>query len=324
MSTVPVQAASLDVITMGEAMCLLIAQEPGALCDVAGFQRAPAGAELNVAVGLSRLGFKVAYLSRLGADSLGEHLRQFMLAEGIDLRFTRTDPVHRTGLMFKTRSTDGSDPQVEYFRRGSAASHMDCADLPAADAAFGGARHLHLTGISPALSDSVCALSFELAERAQAQGLSISFDPNLRPSLWPSQQQMVATLNRLADQADLVMPGLAEGRVLTGCERAEDIADFYLKRGASRVVVKLGPQGAYCADRVGSYTVPGQVVPQVVDTVGAGDGFAVGVLSALLEGLSLKAAAARGNQIGARVVQFPGDSDGLPTRAQLLGARGAA
>ena len=59
-----------------------------------------------------------------------------------------------------------------------------------------------------------------------------------------------------------------------------------------------------------------EVIP-VVDTVGAGDGFAVGVISALLEGMDLRQAAQRGNAIGARVVQFPGDCDGLPDRSQL-------
>ena len=84
--------------------------------------------------------------------------------------------------------------------------------------------------------------------------------------------------------------------------------------------MKLGPEGAYYADGRSQGRVPGRAVARVVDTVGAGDGFAVGVISALLEGLPLAEAAARGNAIGARVVQFPGDSDGLPTREEL--ARG--
>jgi 2-dehydro-3-deoxygluconokinase len=63
--------------------------------------------------------------------------------------------------------------------------------------------------------------------------------------------------------------------------------------------------------------IPGVHVPHIVDTVGAGDGFAVGVISGLLEGLTLEASTARGNSIGARVIQFPGDADGLPTRDVL-------
>ena len=159
-----------------------------------------------------------------------------------------------------------------------------------------------------------------LAAQARARGARISFDPNLRPRLWPSTQQMVASLNRHAAAADLVMPGLAEGRLLTGEQHAEGIAEFYLQRGASQVVVKLGERGAYAADAQGGHLVEAVPVPvaRVVDTVGAGDGFAVGVISALLEGLPLAAAAARGNAIGGRVVQFPGDCDGLPNRSQLL------
>ena len=87
--------------------------------------------------------------------------------------------------------------------------------------------------------------------------------------------------------------------------------------GARLVVVKLGSAGAYYSSEQGSGHMPAFPVAQVVDTVGAGDGFAVGVISALLEGLPLAQAAARGNLIGARVVQFPGDCDGLPTRTQL-------
>jgi sugar/nucleoside kinase (ribokinase family) len=114
--------------------------------------------------------------------------------------------------------------------------------------------------------------------------------------------------------------------LLTGREDAAGIAEFYLARGARQVVVKLGPQGAYvagegCGDggNDGGVIVPGVPVPAhaVVDTVGAGDGFAAGVISGLLDGLSLPDAAARGNAIGARVVQFRGDCEGLPNRAQL-------
>lgn len=306
---------SLDMVTVGEAMALFIAEQPGALSQVKSFSRATAGAELNVAVGMRRLGFRVGYISRVGSDSLGENLIAFMDAEGIDRQQVRIDDAHPTGFMLKSRETDGDDPRIEYFRRGSAASHLDRADNPVAYCAA--SRHLHLTGISPALSKSVCELVVEMAAQARLSGRSVSFDPNLRPRLWPSQQAMIECMNQLATSADLVMPGLAEGQLLSGLQTAPEVADFYLDRGARQVVIKLGAQGAYFADHNSRGTAPGVVVPKVVDTVGAGDGFAVGVISALLEGLSLAEAAARGNRIGARVVQFPGDCDGLPTRAQL-------
>jgi 2-dehydro-3-deoxygluconokinase len=309
-----------DVVTMGEAMALLIARQPGPLAAVREFERATAGAELNVSVGLCRLGFRVAYISSLGDDSLGQNLRSFMAAEGLDLGHVRIDARYPTGFMLKAMAADGSDPHIEYFRRGSAASHMapgDGADVPVEQA-----RLLHLTGIAAALSASCREFAFQLAERARAAGRTVSFDPNLRPSLWRSQAEMIETVNALAGLSDLVMPGLAEGRLLTGCDDAPGIAEFYLARGARQVVVKLGPEGAYFASAEGSGISPGVPVPHVVDTVGAGDGFAVGVISALLEGLPLDGAAARGNAIGARVLQYRGDCDGLPRRSQLASLHG--
>ena len=157
-----------------------------------------------------------------------------------------------------------------------------------------------------------------MAAAARAAGRSISIDPNVRPRLWPSEAAMREGLNRLAACCDWVLPGLAEGRLLTGCDTPDGIADFYLSRGAGKVIVKLGPAGAFFASETARGTVAGLPVERVVDTVGAGDGFAVGVISGLLEGLSLPEAVARGNAIGARVVQFPGDCDGLPDRAQLV------
>lgn len=305
----------MDVVTVGEALALFIAEAPGPLAGVPRFTRAPAGAELNVAVGLSRLGLRTGYISALGRDSLGDALLAFMRGEGIDCAQVVVDAAHPTGLMFKSRQDDGADPATEYFRRGSAASHLG----PAADLLryAASARHLHLSGVAPAVSASLRELVFALAAQARSRGQRVSFDPNLRPGLWPSEAEMVQTLNELAAQADLVMPGIAEGRVLTGHTEPRAIADFYLARGAKQVVVKLGADGAYAADGKGYAHVPGMRVTQVVDTVGAGDGFAVGVVSGLLDGLSLIEATRRGNAIGARVVQFPGDSDGLPDRRQL-------
>ncbi|MFL6696091.1 MAG: sugar kinase [Vitreoscilla sp.] len=308
----------LDVLTAGEALVLLAAATTGALEDVERFRRFSAGAELNVAIGLARLGLRVGYLSRVGDDAFGRFLLATLEREGLARALVAIDPARSTGFMLKSSAGDGADPAIDYYRRGSAASAMDACDL--ARVAPAGVRHVHLTGILPALSTGCRELAFALAATARTQGHRVSFDPNLRPRLWGSPDEMVSTLNALAAQADVVLPGLAEGRLLTGRQSAQDIASFYLELGAGAVVVKLGAEGAFCADHSGLRAhVPGVAVARVVDTVGAGDGFAVGVVSGLLEGLSLEAAARRGNAIGARVVQFPGDSDGLPTRHELDG-----
>jgi len=306
---------TLDVVTCGEAMALFAALDVGELGEVERFVRVPAGAELNVAIGLSRLGLNVGYLSRLGRDHLGLWLQRLMKEEGLDLRHLAQDPVRPTGLMFKARRADGGDPTVEYRRAGSAASALSLADYDADYCTA--ARHLHLTGITPALSDATRELVFHLAAELRQAGRTVSFDPNLRPSLWPSRQAMVATLDALAGQADWVFPGIQEARLLTGLDEVEAIADYYLAKGCTLVVIKLGAAGAFYATPHERGHRPGCPVTTIVDTVGAGDGFAVGVISALLEGLPVAAAVDRGNLIGARVLGFAGDSDGLPTRTQL-------
>jgi 2-dehydro-3-deoxygluconokinase len=306
----------LDVITYGEAMAMFVATAPGPLAQATQFTKRIAGADLNVAVGLSRLGFRVGYVSRVGQDSFGDYVLETLARERIDASCVTVDPQYPTGFQLKSRADDGSDPRVEYFRKGSAASRLSRADY-VADYVLG-ARHLHLTGVAPAISASSCELAFHLAQEMRAAGGSISFDPNLRPTLWPSAAEMVSTLNALAARSDWVLPGLSEGRQLTGYDTPADIARFYLERGARGVAIKLGAAGAYYQTADGAEGITeGVRVERVVDTVGAGDGFAVGVVSALLEGQSPEQAVARGNQIGALAIQVIGDSEGLPTRTAL-------
>jgi len=308
----------LDVVTFGEAMMLLVAGQSGPLEQVETFHKRTAGAETNVAIGLARLGLNVGWASRLGTDSMGRYLLAAMAHEGIDCSHVMCDAAQKTGFQFKGRVTDGSDPPVEYHRKGSAASHMGVSDID--EAWLTSARHLHATGVFAAVSESTLPAAARTMNLMRAAGRSVSFDPNLRPTLWASPELMRASINDLATRADWVLPGLEEGHFLTAETTPEGIAGFYLQRGASLVVVKLGSAGAYFQSNADSGYVPGFPVAQVVDTVGAGDGFAVGVISALLDGLSVPEAVKRGTWIGARAVQVMGDSEGLPTRAELVAA----
>ncbi len=187
---------SPSVLTFGEAMAMFVAETPGELATVEHFQRRLAGADNNVAIGLARLGFDVAWMSRVGSDSFGQFIRQALEAEGVDSRHIHTDPSHPTGLLFKERAEHGADPKVTYFRRGSAASHLCIEDAESVDMAA--LTHLHATGITPALSESAAQLSRHMMQQARAAGASVSFDPNLRPTLWPSDALMRDTLNALA------------------------------------------------------------------------------------------------------------------------------
>ncbi|GJL12366.1 2-dehydro-3-deoxygluconokinase [Klebsiella oxytoca] len=307
---------ALDVITIGEAMAMFVATETGELSAVEHFMKRVAGAELNVATGLARLGLSVGWVSRVGKDSFGRFVLNALAKEGIDARGVSIDDRYATGFQLKSKVENGTDPIVEYFRKGSAASHLPPEDFN--ESYFAGARHLHLSGVAAALSESSYALLERAAHTMKAQGKTISFDPNLRPTLWKSEAEMVEKLNQLAFQADWVLPGLKEGMILTGLQTPEAIADFYLGHGVRAVIIKTGSDGAWYKTADGEQGAVAAIkVDNVVDTVGAGDGFAVGVISALLEGKPLRQAVKRGNKIGSLAIQVQGDSEGLPTREAL-------
>ena len=234
---------ALDVITIGEAMAMFVATETGELADVEHFVKRVAGAELNVATGLARLGLSVGWVSRVGEDSFGRFVLNSLAKEGIDACGVSKDGRFATGFQLKSKVENGTDPIVEYFRKGSAASHLSPDDFN--EAYFASARHLHLSGVAAALSESSYALLDRAARTMKAQGKTISFDPNLRPTLWKSEAEMVEKLNQLAFQADWVLPGLKEGMILTGLQTPEAIADFYLTRGVRAVIIKTGSDGAW-------------------------------------------------------------------------------
>lgn len=302
------------IMLAGEPMALFIAQQEGALDEVSSFSTAVAGAEFNVAVGLTRLGHQVSYLTKLGKDPFGKRIAQTMERNGINTGLIAWREDRATGFMMKSRTSRG-DPDIFYFRKNSAASTISRGDIERVD--FSDYGFLHLTGILLALSDTTLDAAECLIEKAKKNGLTIFFDPNLRPQLWKSREQMVSTLNRFAMKADYFLPGEKEGEVLMGSRDPEKIADYYRSRGVRNVIIKTGPKGAYCSTEGKSFLSPSFQPDKIVDTVGAGDGFAVGVLSAVAEGLSLEEAVCRGNAIGTIQIMNVGDNEGLPTPEEL-------
>ena len=170
------------LILAGEPMGLLIAQSEGDLSGVSGYDLAVAGAEFNVAIGAARLGHRVTYLTKLGKDPFGERIIHVLNENGIRNEFVSWSDEKRTGFMLKGRVHAG-DPPIFYFRAGSAASTLSPQDVENVD--FSAYSHIHLTGILPALTEATRAATLLMFERARAAGLTISFDPNLRPQLWP-------------------------------------------------------------------------------------------------------------------------------------------
>lgn len=305
----------MKIILLGEPMGLFMANEPGALSEVKTFSSSIAGAEYNVAIGLQRLGHQPSYCTRLGFDPLGEKILNGLRANGISTDLVTQAEGETTGFMLKG-FTPGGDPETAYYRKGSAASKISPHDVDKLD--LFGCERLHMTGVFPAISDSALSAARRLIARAAALELPISFDPNLRPSLWESEKKMIAAINSLTQEAETVLPGLSEGKLLTGESTPGGVAAFYHRMGVKNVVVKLGKDGAFFSEKDGKagYS-PAFPVKKRVDTVGAGDGFAAGVISSLAEGESLEEAAFRGNVMGAVQVANKSDNEGLPTRQEL-------
>ena len=303
------------VILVGEPMALFIAETEGSLETVTQFTRSAAGAEMNVAIGLKRLGNDVCYITKLGRDSFGHYLIDFLNKEGIDTSKICFDDHFPTAFQLKGKTSVG-DPDVAYYRNGSAASNLRVDDVDNID--MTGFNHFHLTGIFPAISNNSRATLLYLIEKAKNNGLTTSFDPNLRLSLWENSEDMVKTINKISFRCDTVLPGISEGKILTGYDNEKDIAKFYLDHGVKNVVIKIGPKGAYVRTQNEEAYIEGYKVEKVIDTVGAGDGFAVGFISGLLEGKDVKECADRANAIGALQVMHKGDNEGLPTNEQLL------
>ncbi len=303
-------------LTIGEAMGLFVADELGKLEEVSKFTKYTAGADMNVAVGLSRLGFNSYYSTVLGVDPLATYIKDFLVKENVNTEYVYNNDEYLTGFMFKAKVEDG-DPGVSYFRKNSAASHFDKEQ--AKDIDMSKFDLFHATGITIALSDKTREMMFDLKARAIEAGKVLTFDPNIRPTLWASKEEMIKTTNEYAKGCDVVLPGISEGEILTGSSEPSEIADFYINLGVKKVIVKVGAKGAYYKTVTGEEGfVDGFKVETVVDTVGAGDGFATGIISGILDDCSIEETCKRGCGIGAIQVMHKSDNEGLPTREELF------
>lgn len=312
-----------EVVTLGECLIAFVATSPGPLAEATAFERFVAGAEANLAVGLARLGHSVAFIGRVGADGFGDAITRRLRGEGVDTTHLSVDTDHTTGLMFRERRVLGP-AQVVYARRDSAGSRLSAADVDraAGSGVFDGARWLHLTGITPAISADARDATERAVDLARAAGMSISLDVNLRRRLW-ADKAAAPVLRALAARVDVILGSPDELAVVTGLAADDDPAE--LARAASALgpavaVAKLGADGALAIERdtldlpVMRSAVP---IPVVVDPIGAGDAFCAGFIAARLDGTDLPVALDIANACGAAVASAIGDQTGLPDRAEL-------
>jgi 2-dehydro-3-deoxygluconokinase len=225
----------------------------------------------------------------------------------VDTSQVKYDKDAPTGLYFKELRTI-SEFRIQYYRKGSAASRLSANDIN--EEYLKRVKYLHVTGITPALSESCYETILHAVELAKKKGLKVVFDPNLRLNLWPEENARKVLLE-LIPHADIVLPGIDEGHFLYNTQDPDDLGKRILQSGAELAIIKTGANGAYYVTEEKSEHVPAATVSEVRDPVGAGDGFCVGFLSGLLDNV------VRGNLVGSVVVKVDGDVEGLPDRSEL-------
>lgn len=310
----------MDLLTIGESLGVFAASRTGPLRVGGTSSFTFAGAESNVAIGMSRLGHSCAWLGRLGDDAVGQAIRTALRGESVDLGAVVTDPEAATALLVREFRTHDR-VRVSYHRRHSAGSRLEPGDVD--PELVRSARLLHVTGITPALSESASAAVRSAVETAQEAGVPVSFDVNYRSRLW-TRPEAAAGLNYLLKAADVVFAGLDEALLFTGGDDPGDDSDAALSpvltqlasRTKGDVVLKLGATGSAALVDGVAYRDPPVPVTSV-DTVGAGDAFVAGYLSAYLAGLDVPARLHRGGVCGAFAVSSHGDWEGAPHLADL-------
>ena len=287
----------MSVLTVGETMVLLDPRTVGVPRFGTELTLRVAGAESNVAVGLARLGVDVTWVSRLGRDPFGDLVLETLGAEGVDVSLVARGE-GLTGLFVKWR--DDGRSRVAYWRSGSEASCLSPDDVP--DRALASVRLVHLTGITMAISESGAELVVDVARRAKERGLTVTFDPNFRPALPDTAAAAAARQRAVLPYVDWYLCGDEEARLLWGDEPIPVPS-----------VLRVGARGAVVA---GETVAPPRVL-EVVDEIGAGDGFAAGFVYGLLHGWSPRACAQAGNLVAGFTLAGTGDWELLPRLADV-------
>ncbi|MFE6053780.1 sugar kinase [Kitasatospora sp. NPDC056446] len=304
-------------VCVGESMAVLLPDRPGPLESVETFRLSVGGAESNVAGALAALEVPTAWISRVGDDGFGRRLVAEVAARGVDVSAVAVDPHRPTGLYLKeVGGSTGRDhdlgpgrSRLHYHRRGSAAAALSPALLadPAAAALLAGARLLHLSGITAALSDDCLALLRALlADRRP--GRTVSFDLNWRPSLWRDRDP--AVLPPLLDSADLLLLGADEAQAAFGTGDPAALRRRF--PSPATLVVKDADRYVTALERDGTAVSEPALAVEVVEATGAGDAFAAGYLAGTLRGLDQRRRLRLGHLSAACALTAPGDQAELP------------
>jgi 2-dehydro-3-deoxygluconokinase len=263
-----------EIVALGEPMIEFNQVRPNAPEFVQGF----GGDTSNAIIAAARQGARTAYVTRLGADDFGDRIMALWGGEQVGTSAVIRDPQAPTGVYFVTHGANGH--AFSYLRAGSAASRMTPDELP--QALIRGAKFLHVSGISQAISASACDTVFAAIALARASGVRVAYDSNLRLKLW-SLARARAIIKETVANCDIFLPSLEDAELFTGLTGRDAIMDWCLAAGAPVVVLKLGKDGAIVGTPQDRTAVPGRIV-DAVDATGAGDCFAGALLARLAAG----------------------------------------
>ncbi len=304
-----------EILAIGEPMVEFNQSGgPGSRNYLQGF----GGDTSNFAIAAARQGARAAYFTRLGDDIYGQMLRDLWAREGVDASTVESDQDAFTGIYFVTHGENGH--QFSFFRTGSAASRMHPIHLPLG--MIRGARVLHVSGISFAISASAADTCYAAIDAARAAGVMVSFDTNLRLRLW-SKDRARAVMTDVIGLADICLPSYDDVVVITGLTDPDAIVDFCLDRGARIVALKLGADGAVVADRDKRIRIaPHKCQPS--DATGAGDTFGGALVARLIAGDDLAAAGLYASVAAALSTEGYGAVEPIPTAEKVRRALAGA
>lgn len=308
-------APSPDLLALGEAMIEFNQRGGAAGRD---FLQGFGGDTSNVVIAAARQGARGGYVSALGADSFGAMLRALWTREGVDARGVSEDAEAFTACYFVTH--DAAGHHFEFRRKGSAASRLGPDRLPRD--LIAGAKILHLSGISLAISPEACDAGFAAMAEAKKGGARIAFDTNLRLRLWPRDRAR-AVISEAIAQCDICLPGLDDMTALTGFSTPDAILDYCHARGPKLVILKLGAEGALVSENGSVTRIPPHPC-RPVDATGAGDCFAGAFLARLLAGDTPVAAARYAGVAAALSTEGYGAVEPIPHASAVLAAMAKA
>ena len=302
-----------DLIAIGEPLAEMAAESAGRLGDVDRFRRGWGGDTANFVLAAARLGGACGYVTRVGRDAFGAAFIALLEAHGVDAAQVKTDAEHHTGIYFVTY-TEERKHCFDYVRRGSAASHLTGSDIDPDYVA--GARVLHASGISQAISRS-CAGAIRVAmELAREAGTTVSYDANVRPALG-DRDTLRHNFEAAAALSDVVFVSNEDSAHLYGGTRLEDVLDYVLEKRPRLAVAKLGADGCLIKSDAGErYHVPAWMV-DAVDATGAGDAFSAGFVLSLLRDAALAEAGRYANAVGALTASGVGAIVPQPSHAEV-------